>query len=288
MTDYSLWVLEYAYASEYPISGLLYGSHNEGTVKLPYGYAVIKGNGHVAMVDVGYNYSEYGKTLADRFGVVNWRDPKTVLAEVGISPEEVDTVFITHAHFDHFGNVNDFPNARFYIQEREFSKWLWTLTLPESFQWLQLALDPGDMLRAAQLAADGRLILLDGDVENIIPGVDLFAAPDTHTFGSQFVRVRNNGESDPWIFGGDLTYVFENAEGRGQDGQLVPVGLAIGSQLNLMMTTARMLELVNNEPRRIIPVHEQRLVDEYPSRISAEGLHLVEIAVADGTPSFVD
>jgi glyoxylase-like metal-dependent hydrolase (beta-lactamase superfamily II) len=286
MSTYSLWVLEYAFAAEYPLSGLLYGAHNQGIVKLPYCYAVIKGGGRTALVDVGYNYKDYGKTLADRFGVVNWRDPKTVLAEVGVSPEDVDTVFVTHAHFDHFGNVEDFPNARFYIQEREFSKWLWALTLPKRFSWLQGALDPGDMLRAAQLAASGRLELVDGDIENVIPGVDLFAAPDTHTFGSQFIRVRNNGESDPWIFGGDLTYLFENAEGRDGDGTMIPVGLAAGSQLNLLLTTDRMLQLVDNEPRRIIPVHEERLVDEFPSRITGEGLHVVEIAVGAGEKSY--
>lgn len=286
MSTYSLWVLEYAFAAEYPLSGLLYGAHNEGTVKLPYCYAVIKGGGRTALVDVGYNYKEYGKTLADRFGVVNWRDPRTVLAEVGVSPEDVDTVFVTHAHFDHFGNVDDFPNARFYIQEREFSKWLWTLTLPKSFSWLQLALDPGDMLRAAKLAASGRLELVDGDVENVIPGVDLIAAPDTHTFGSQFVHVRN-GENDSWIFGGDLTYLFDNAEGREKDGKMVPAGLATGSQLNLLLTMDRMLKLVGNEPRRIIPVHEERLVDEYPSRITGERLHVVEVAVGVGEKTYV-
>lgn len=288
MPTYSLWVLEYAFAPEYPRSGALYGAHNEGTFKLPYCYAVIKGGGRTALVDVGYNYKEYGKTLADRFGVVNWRDPKTVLAEVGVSPEEVDTVFVTHAHFDHFGNVEDFPNARFYVQEREFSKWLWTLTLPKSFSWLQQALDPGDMLRAAQLAASGRLELVDGDIENVMPGVDLFMAPDTHTFGSQFIRVRNDGDSDPWIFGGDLTYQFDNAEGRNGDGKMIPIGLASGSQLNLLLTTDRMLRLVDNEPRRIIPVHEERLVDEYPSRTTGEGLHIVEIAVGAGEKPYVD
>lgn len=287
MSQYSLWVLEYAYAEKYPLSGLLYGAHNEGTVKLPYCYAVIKGGGRTALIDVGYNYKEYGQTLADRFGVVNWRDPKTILAEVGVSPEDVDTVLVTHAHFDHFGNVEDFPNARFYVQEREFSKWLWTLTLPRQFDWLQGALDPGDMLRATELAVSGRLELVDGDVENVLPGVDLFSAPDTHTFGSQFIRVRNNGEGDSWVFGGDLTYIFENAEGRDGDGKLIPVGLASGSQINLLFATDRMLQLVGNEPRRVIPVHEERLVDEFPSRTTAEGLHVVEIAVADGEKSRV-
>ncbi len=83
------------------------------------------------MVDVGYNDKDYGKHLGDKFGVENWRSPKEVLAGIGLTPEDVDTVFVTHAHFDHFGNVEDFPNATFYIQEREMAKWVWAMALPD-------------------------------------------------------------------------------------------------------------------------------------------------------------
>ena len=46
MADYSIWVLEYSYVPNYHKSGVLYGAHNEGYVKLPYCYVVIKGRGH--------------------------------------------------------------------------------------------------------------------------------------------------------------------------------------------------------------------------------------------------
>jgi glyoxylase-like metal-dependent hydrolase (beta-lactamase superfamily II) len=115
MAQYSIWVLEYAYAKKFHKSGVLYGAHNEGHVRLPYCYTVIRGNGHVAMVDVGYNNKDYGKAIADGLALENWRSPRAVLAEVGLTPEDVDSVFISHAHFDHFGNVGDFPKATFYI-----------------------------------------------------------------------------------------------------------------------------------------------------------------------------
>jgi N-acyl homoserine lactone hydrolase len=40
---YSIYVLEYGYVPEYDKSGVIYGAHNEGYIKLPYCYAVIKG-----------------------------------------------------------------------------------------------------------------------------------------------------------------------------------------------------------------------------------------------------
>lgn len=294
MADYSIWVLEYSYVSKYHKSGVLYGAHNQGYVKLPYCYVVIKGKDHVAMVDVGYNDKAYGKVLGDRFGVENWRDPKTVLAEVGLTPEDVDTCFITHAHFDHFGNVEDFPKARFYIQEREISKWVWAMSLPDRLRWMMVAVDPGDIVRGVDLARDRRLVTVNGAMEDVLPGIDLHAAPDSHTWGSMWVTVRNDGQkqsSDTWVLAGDLVYQFDNLGGSGAvvdaDSIYTPVGLAVGSQANLVLATEDMMAQVGYEARRVIPIHEERLRDAFPSRISAEGLRITEICLAGDETSKV-
>ena len=39
-----------------------------------------------------------------------------------VDTADVTTVFITHAHFDHMGGLDLFPNAMFYIQKREIDK----------------------------------------------------------------------------------------------------------------------------------------------------------------------
>ncbi len=192
MSAYSLWVMEFAAVPNYPLSGLVYGAHNQGTRKLPYCYIVIKGQGQVAMVDVGYNHKAYGEVLANTYGVKGWHPPKTVLGEIGIAPEDVSSIFITHSHFDHMGNIEDFPKATFYMQERELTKWVWAMSLERRFRWLMLGIDPADIMRAVDLARQDRLVCVDGDREDVLPGVDLHAAFDTHTWGCMYVRVRND------------------------------------------------------------------------------------------------
>lgn len=294
MADYSIHVLEYCNVPQYHKSGVLYGAHNQGFIKLPYCYVVIQGNGHVAMVDVGYNHKDYGAYLGDKFGATNWHPPREVLAELGLSPADIDTVFVSHAHFDHFGNVEDFPNATFYMQREEIEKWVWAMSLPERMRWVMIAIDPSDILRGVGLAAQGRLRLVEGSVENVLPGIDLHLARDSHTFGSMWVTVRNDGRADSqdsWILAGDLVYQFSNLKNEGSvvgvDTMYTPVGLAVGSQLNLILATEAMMKQVGYEERRVIPAHEEGLATTFPSRIAKTGLRISEICLADGAKSAV-
>ena len=291
MSTYSIWVMEYAHVFEQATSLFVYGAHNQGFRKMPYGYVVIKGQGQTAMIDVGYNHQAYGEVLATSYGVRDWQPPRAVLAECGVAPADVTTVLVTHAHFDHMGNIEEFPNATFYIQERELSKWVWALSLERRFRWLMLGMDPADIMKAVDLARQGRLVCVDGDRENVLPGVDLHAAFDTHTWGSMFVHVRNDLASpseDSWVFAGDLAYSHENLRGTDpKDPQYIPVGLATGSQFNLIMASENMVRKAGGDPHRVIPVHEERLQYLYPSRITKSGLRITEIALADGDVSRV-
>ena len=288
---YSLWVMEYAYVINQPTSLFIYGAHNQGHRKMPYGYIVIKGPEGVATIDVGYNHTAYGEVLAKSYGVENWQPARTVLSEVGVTPEDVSRVFITHCHFDHMGALDQYPHATFYIQERELTKWVWSMSLERRFRWLMLGIDPADIMKAVDLARQGRLVCVDGDRENVLPGIDLRAAFDTHTWGSQYVTVRNDlspNSQNAWVFSGDLVYSHENLRGTDpNDPQYVPVGLATGSQFSLIMTSEEMTKRAGGDYTHVIPVHEEGLKDLFPSRITKTGLRVTELALADGEKSRV-
>jgi N-acyl homoserine lactone hydrolase len=289
--NYSIWVAEFANVPKYPLSGLIYGAHNQGHARLPYCYVVIKGQGHVAMVDVGYNNKEYGAVLADRYGARDWHSPHEVLAECGVTPGDVSRVFLTHAHFDHMGNMEDFPKATFYIQQRELSKWVWAMSLERRFRWMMGGIDPADIMRTVDLARQGRLVSVEGDREEVLPGMDLHAAPDTHTWGSMYVRLRNDlsvNSKNTWIFAGDLVYMQENLRGYTlEDPEYIPVGFAMGSQFNLVMMTEELVKGVDGDINRVIAIDEDRLKDWFPSRVTPSGVRVTELALADGEISRV-
>jgi N-acyl homoserine lactone hydrolase len=291
MADYSIWVLEYAAVEQFPVSFMLYGAQGLGHRKLPYAYVLLKKGADIVMIDMGYNHVAYGSELANLYGVSNWHPPDVVLAECGVSPLDVTSILITHAHFDHMGSMALFPRAKFYIQKRELSKWVWSLTLGPEFRFLVGATDPADIMTAVEYAKTGRMVCVDGDQENLLPAIDVHLAEDTHTYGSMYVRVRNDGvpnSRDAWIFAGDNIYTYDNLTGLDPaNPQFIPIGYAVGSQANLIFSTAEMLKAVDGEQRRLIPIHEDRLKSVFPSRLTSKGLQLIEVALADGEPSRV-
>lgn len=282
MSLYSIRVLEYAAVEHFPNSVIFQGG-GDGNRRLPYAYVLITGEGIVALVDVGYRHEAYGAQLAENYGVSNWHSPREVLGECAVAPEHVTHVFITHAHFDHMGNMAAFPNATFYLQDAELREWISLLGKPRQFRWLQGALDPADLMVAVDLAARGRLVCVDGDMEDVLPGIDLHSALNTHTPGSMYVHIRNDGlrdSADSWVLCGDLIYAYENLLGQTpEDPQITPIGLAMGSQTRLIETSVKMLKLVHDDWRRVIPVHEQRLPEFFPSRITDAGLRLIELTL---------
>ena len=90
MSQYSIWVMEYAYVSQCAVSSVIYGAHNQGIRKLPYCYVLIKSGDHIAMVDVGYNDKEYGRYISGKFGVENCIRRTTVRRLAASGPKTWD------------------------------------------------------------------------------------------------------------------------------------------------------------------------------------------------------
>jgi len=278
--NYSIWLLEYARVNEQPVGSFLSGMYNQGSLVAPFCYAVIRGEGHVAIVDVGYDYSGHHKYLADISGCSLWQPPQNVLGKIGLQPEDVDTVFITHAHFDHMGNIPAFPNARFFIQERELNKWLWAWSLPERFGWIKRPVNPQDLCELSRLAGEGRLVLAAGLVENALPGIHLLPAYDTHSFGCQYVLVET--ACGPRVFVGDNMFSYKNL------GEIYqPIGFCQCDASKTLLSLDELLLRVGGERERLIPFHEEAVWSVFPSWKGDDGLHVAEICLAPGEASRV-
>ena len=289
MSQYSIWLVQNGVMEEFPRSGLFYGAHNTGTMRTPTGYVVVKGEGHTILVDTGYKYLEYGQELADLFGVTNWRSPQELLGFLGIEPADVDTLLLTHAHWDHMGYMEAFPNATIHLQRHELEGWLRALALPERFGLLQGGVDPAAFHHLLERSLLGQVRLLDGPVIDALPGIDLVPAFDTHTHGSQYVVITTTNSADPgpWVAVGDAVFAVENLTGLDGSGLYVPVGQATGSQEAGLWVFESIMERTGHRPGRIVPVHDPGAYERFPSTESFPGLRIAEVTLADGETSRV-
>lgn len=168
-------------------------------------------------------------------------DPAELLGLLGRSPEEVSTLVISHLHYDHTGNVADFPHATVHLQRRELDFWQAPIASRGVFSHLH---EPGDVATIARLAEEGRAVLHDGDVA--LDGDLSLHLVGGHTPGLQVVSVATG--DGPVVLAADASHFYENVE------QDKPYGIV--TELPAMYTAFDRLKELAGSDGVIVPGHD--------------------------------
>ena len=277
MQSRGIWIVEYARSVGHPIGGLLYGQHNAGTTELPYCFGVIAGPTRTILVDTGCRNSRTGARLGADAGIRTWVPPEEALDRVDCRPEDIHLVILTHAHFDHVGSLEAFPNAEFVIQDRELVASRAALSVTERLGWLRSAINPEDIDRLEQLRSQGRLRVVDGICPLIEDEIVIRPAFDTHTAGSQYVEVADS-TGGTWVFPGDVIPTRGNLCGLSGEGRYVPTGFAVGSQEKTLAVMEEIMSLVGFDASRVIPQHDPDLWADSETFAFDDGLRVGRLA----------
>ena len=119
------------------------------------------------------------------------------LAALGVSCGEIDTVILTHLHWDHCYNNSLFEKAAFYVQKEELR-----------YAATPLAIQKKLYMQPVVFQTD--YVILDGEAE-ILPGIRVIPTPG-HSPGSQSVLI--DTEKGVCALTGDLVPVYECWQAR--------------------------------------------------------------------------
>jgi glyoxylase-like metal-dependent hydrolase (beta-lactamase superfamily II) len=250
---WEVFVLEYARASKQPIASLIQGAFGDGAIDTPFSFVLARNGARSVLIDTGFMKEGHGEVMAARFGVPDWISPLRLLAEMGVKPDDVTDIVLSHAHFDHMGSIEQFPKARLYLQKKELLSWVEAMALPRQFGFLTMVLDPDDIHAALEAAVEHRLVLLDGDMDDVLPGIHVRSG-EGHTIGQQFAVVET--AAGRYVVSGDCVYGKRNLTGLNNDGVYAPLGSGIGSIWDQLKTMDRIHREVAGDLSRVIILHD--------------------------------
>jgi glyoxylase-like metal-dependent hydrolase (beta-lactamase superfamily II) len=219
-------------------------------------------SGRVVLVDAGFYRDKFIKSWNPQ----DYQRPSEALAKgLGIAPEKVTDIIITHSHWDHADGADLFPKATIWIQKDEYEHYVGS----KGEVLARGGVDPLDAEMFAGLKAAGRVKLIDGDDQQILPGIRVYTG-GKHTFASQFVGVAT--ASGTVVIASDNAYLYKNLDEK----------LAIAQTLDAtsnLAAQARMLELAGS-PARVVPGHDPEVFNRYPATMPG----VVRIAGAQKRP----
>lgn len=171
----------------------------DGPIGMDYYFWVIRNDRRTIVVDTGYG--ELGSTRRDRTFLIH---PEHALRELGVVPNEC-TVVLTHAHYDHAGNLGLFPDTPVYLARSEFE--FWTGAYGTRLQYHH-SVENADIDRLRRIHHEERLNLVEQS-HDIAPGVRLIELGG-HSPGQAVLTV--DTADGAVLLASDATHYYEELE----------------------------------------------------------------------------
>jgi len=228
----------------------IFDDHPAAAHGMDYFVWVLRNGSRTIVVDTGYDSTE-----AARRDRPILRDPAQAVAALGVAAETVDTVIITHLHYDHAGGLDRFPAAIFHMQAAEMAYATGPCMCHGVLQMPFTADHVCDMVRHVY---SGRVVFHDGAGE-VAPGVRVHCVGG-HSRGLQVVEV--DTETGPMCLASDAAHYYENF--------LSKKPFPIVADVQEMLKGFGTLLQLGKTPARVIPGHDP-LVGRYFPQVDRVG-----------------
>jgi glyoxylase-like metal-dependent hydrolase (beta-lactamase superfamily II) len=250
MDTYEVFAIRYATMKRKASENFMGGDPHEEASDLDYFVWLVRNEKRAFVVDTGFS-EEVGKRR-NRFLL---RQPVDGLRALGVDAAQVRDVIITHMHYDHLGNFDHFPKARYHLQDDEM---IYATGRHMTHNVFSHPYEPDEVCKLVREVYRGRVLFHDGD-EELAPGISVHRIGG-HTMGIQSVRVHTKVG---WIvLASDAAHFYANMN----EVRPFPIVFNIGE----MVQGFRRLRELADAPELVVPGHDALVMKRYP--IAGPGL----------------
>lgn len=242
----------------------IFDDNHDAPHPMDYFMWVLRRGTEVILVDTGYDADE--ARLRDR---PIRMDPAASLAPLGLTPEDITSVIVTHLHYDHAGGLHLFPNAKLHMQTAEMAYATGPCMCHDT---LRMPFTAGHICEAVKRLYAGQVVFHDGDAE-VAEGVTVHCIGG-HSRGLQAVRVRT---AAGWlVLASDAAHYYENIFAR------KPFPIVV--DLQNMLDGFDRLEALASQKTLIVPGHDPLVTQAFPQAMAD---HIWRLDQGPKTPGLI-
>lgn len=161
-------------------------------ISITFSFCLLTGRGKTVLVDTGF----VSRRKIKEWKIKNYRDPVASLAAMGIHPESITDIIITHRHWDHIGGISLFTRPRIWINRNELKDALNKYEKQDK-----------KIFKTLQSAKTSDRLSYTKQVTKILPGI-VTVQQGSHTKQFQYVVVNNT--DGICVLSSDVGPMYEN------------------------------------------------------------------------------
>jgi glyoxylase-like metal-dependent hydrolase (beta-lactamase superfamily II) len=230
----------------------------DGAVEMAYYFWLLRNGDETIVVDCGFDPEAGARRGRDCLCA-----PVEALRSLGVEPESVSSLIVTHLHYDHIGNLAAFPAASLIVPRRELE--FWPGPMAARFQFASIT-EPGEIAEVVRAAAEGRVRQTEGS-EEILDGLTAIDVGG-HSPGQQVTVVKTAGADV--VLASDAVHFYEELE--------LDRPFAVVHDLEATYAAYDRLKELAQAGADVVPGHDPEVARRYPRVESAAAVEAVRIA----------